>query len=133
MNKRNTIQKQLVLHSVGTLGNHPTADDVYSQIAVSYPGISKATVYRNLNILVGEGLLQKIHVPGEADKYDHTIHAHYHAICSQCGKFTDLDLANPPLIDIASPEMKEFKIEEFVILFKGICEDCRKHETKISS
>ena len=30
---------------------HPTADEVYRQVTAAHPSVSKATVYRNLNIL----------------------------------------------------------------------------------
>lgn len=125
MKKRNTIQRQLVLHSVKRLVNHPTAEEVYKQIVVAYPGISKATVYRNLGGLVDDGLLQKLNVPGAADKYDISTHAHYHAICNVCGSLFDLEMDNPPTIDLNISDMKDFIIEEYIILFKGKCKKCK--------
>ena len=50
--KRNTIQRQLVISAVRSLSNHPTAEEVYNRIVLDYPDISKGTVYRNLNSLV---------------------------------------------------------------------------------
>jgi len=97
--RRNTIQKQLVLKAVKRLKSHPTADEVYNDIVNSYPGISKATVYRNLNHLAEEGQLLKISVPGSADKYDGTLEEHYHATCRYCGKFMDINLDNIINID----------------------------------
>ena len=44
MEKRNTIQKQLVLEAVAQLHNHPTAEQVYAQVVKAHPTISKATV-----------------------------------------------------------------------------------------
>ena len=44
MEKRNTIQKQLVLDAVAQLADHPTADEVYAHIAQKHPTVSKATV-----------------------------------------------------------------------------------------
>ena len=124
MNKRNTIQKQLVLHTVSRMTDHPTAEEVYRQIIVSFPGISKATVYRNLGGLVTDGLLQKLNIPGAADKYDRSTQAHYHAICNHCGKFFDLTMDRPPRIDLSHSGMKDFVIEECIVLFKGTCKDC---------
>ena len=43
MEKRNTIQKQLVLEAVAQLHNHPTAEQVYAQVVKAHPTISKAT------------------------------------------------------------------------------------------
>ena len=51
MARRNTIQRSLVLEAVNRLHCHATADEVYEEIIKEHPTISKATVYRNLNLL----------------------------------------------------------------------------------
>ena len=75
MEKRNTIQKQLVLDAVFRLANHPTAEEVYAEVARSHPTVSKATVYRNLGSLSEDGLLRHIKMPGGADRFDHMLYA----------------------------------------------------------
>ena len=65
---RNTIQKQLVLEAICALKNHPTVDEVYKYIAEKYPGISKGTVYRNINTLVNTGMLARIVCPSGPDR-----------------------------------------------------------------
>ncbi len=132
MNKRKTIQKQIILNTVNQSVNHPTAEEVYKQIILSFPGISKATVYRNLGSMVEEGLIQKLDIPGAADKYDRSTYVHYHAICSICGKCIDLEMDHPPRIDMDQPVMKDFTIEEYIILFKGICKNCDKKKENTS-
>lgn len=89
MEKRNTIQKQLVLDAVFRLANHPTAEEVYAEVARSHPTVSKATVYRNLGSLSEDGLLRHIKMPGGADRFDHMLLEHHHIICTQCGCFAD--------------------------------------------
>ena len=71
MEKRNTIQKQLVLDAVFRLANHPTAEEVYAEVARSHPTVSKATVYRNLGSLSEDGLLRHIKMPGAAVSQTH--------------------------------------------------------------
>ena len=63
MEKRNTIQKQLVLEAVAQLHNHPTAEQVYAQVVKAHPTISKATVYRNLASLSEDGRLRHLPMP----------------------------------------------------------------------
>lgn len=48
---RNTLQESLVFVAVNELRNHATADEIYELIVKKYPGISRGTVYRNLNKL----------------------------------------------------------------------------------
>ena len=54
MERRNTIQRDLVLEAVNTLKGHVTAEEVYSFIKKEHPNIGKGTVYRNLGILAEE-------------------------------------------------------------------------------
>ena len=91
MQKRNTIQRQLVISAVRSLSNHPTAEEVYNRIVLDYPDISKGTVYRNLNSLVDSGLLHRVSVPSSADRYDHMLTKHYHVQCVKCHRFMNVD------------------------------------------
>ena len=50
MNRRNTVQRQLVAETILNL-DHPNAEQVYEEIVKNHPHVSKATVYRNLNLL----------------------------------------------------------------------------------
>lgn len=130
MNKRNTIQKQLVLNAVNQSGNHPTAEEVYKRILVSFPGISKATVYRNLSSLAADGLLLKLNIPGAADKYDRSTHSHYHALCRQCGTFFDLAMDKLPDLDLGNADVKDFTLDGYDILFKGTCRACMEKKAR---
>ncbi len=126
MTKRNTIQKQLVLTTVRNHMKHPSAEEVYMEIVGSYPGISKATIYRNLNQLAESGQLIRLTVPGSADRYDASVSNHYHAICKYCGKLIDISLDVPVSVDFSNKKLKDNMIDDFVILFTGVCPDCRK-------
>ena len=92
MIKRNTIQCSLVLNAVNKLKNHASADEVYACITNDYPNISRATVYRNLDKLAKTGQIKKIEIPGEAERFDHLTHNHYHIKCLQCGQIFDVDM-----------------------------------------
>ena len=76
---RNTVQRAMTLEAVRRLHSHPTAEEVYRQVAAEYPSISRATVYRNLRQLAESGLLLKINTTDGADHFDHRCDAHYHA------------------------------------------------------
>ncbi len=124
MKKRNTIQGQLVLNAIKQLGNHPTADDVYNHVEKSYPNISKATVYRNLNSLAEDGMILKIQVPDAADRFDHVLEKHYHIKCMKCQEFSDLDLDYMYELDDKVALLTNYKILSHDVAFKGICQKC---------
>ena len=51
MERRNTVQKDLVRNAVLTMKRHVTAEEVYEYVRQEHHGIGKGTVYRNLGIL----------------------------------------------------------------------------------
>ena len=87
MEKRNTIQRSLVLNAVNKLQCHATADEVYDEIAKEHPNISKATVYRNLKLLSDMGVIRRMEVPGGADRFDHRCQEHCHVRCENAVGF----------------------------------------------
>lgn len=131
MQKRNTIQKQLVIAAVRKLCNHPTAEEVYAKIIKEYPDISKGTVYRNLNALVESGLLNKISVPNAADRFDHILTKHYHIQCVQCKCFLNVDdLEYFQDLDDKIAQLTGFKMESHDIVFAGLCPECQIKEVE---
>lgn len=131
MQKRNTIQRQLVIAAVRALCSHPTAEDVYNEIIKEYPDISKGTVYRNLNTLVESGLLNRISVPDSADRYDYILARHYHVQCTRCKKFLNVDNMDYfQDLDDQIAQLTGFKMESHNIVFLGICPECQIEEAK---
>ena len=130
MDRRNTIQKQLVLDAVNELGNHATAEEIYLKIAADNPQISKGTVYRNLGILSEDGQIRKIEIPGAADCYDHIPTKHYHVKCIKCGRVFDVDMNLIPGLTESISDTHGFDFLDYDIIFKGVCPDCKKTEEK---
>lgn len=124
--KRQTIQRTLVLEAVNRLQNHATADEVYEEIRKEHPNVSKATVYRNLNLLSEMGEIRKIEIPGGADRFDHICQDHCHVRCVRCGRLFDLDMEYITGLEKHIRSTNGFSFTGYDILFRGICPDCQK-------
>lgn len=122
---RNTIQKQLVLEAICALKNHPTVDEVYKYIAEKYPGISKGTVYRNINTLVDTGVIMRTSCSAGPDRFDHMVQKHYHVACRQCGCFTDVPLDYNGHLDTQVSDLTGYAIDSHDIVFYGLCPLCK--------
>lgn len=120
---RSTRQRALVLEAVRSLHNHPTSADVYDAVREKHPSISRATVYRNLNVLTEQGEVLHIPVAGGADRYDFRCDCHYHAICRECGVVYDVEMPSEDLLSSVR-DTHGFLIEGFDIIFNGLCPDC---------
>ena len=124
MKERNTIQRKLTLRAVQMMDCHPTAEEVYRWVSQEHPDISLATVYRNLNTLAQRGEIQRLQVPGGADRFDRTAVPHYHLSCSGCGCFIDLDIPYLEGLNQQVSQMSRCRVEAHQIVFQGLCAHC---------
>lgn len=125
MTRHNTIQRSLVLDAVNRLKSHATADEVYAEVAATHPNISKATVYRNLNLLSEMGMIRKLEIPGGADRFDHICKEHCHVKCEKCGRVFDIEIPYIDGLDNRVENRNGFELTGYDILFRGICPGCR--------
>ncbi len=125
MERRNTIQRDIVLKAVRGLGNHASADEIYLCVSKDYPSIGKGTVYRNLNILAEEGVIQKVEIPEGPDRFDYNVEKHYHITCIKCGKVFDVDMEVLTDLEEKIRNKNGMIFFDHDIMFKGLCPDCQ--------
>lgn len=128
MERRNTIQKALILRAVCELKRHLTADEVYEFVKKDHPSIGKGTVYRNLAILTEEGAIRKVEVPDGSDRFDFTLKNHYHVRCVKCGEVFDVDMDEIPDLQKKIHDTHGMEFLTYDIFFKGIYPECRAQE-----
>ena len=121
---RNTVQRALVLEAVQALHHHPTPADVYDRVHETHPNVSRATVYRNLNVLAQKGDILRVEVPNAADRYDYQLFPHYHAKCRVCGGVFDIDMPYQGDLETLVQEKSGFIVEHHDIVFEGVCAHC---------
>lgn len=117
-------QREIIYDAMKDNRSHPTADELYNQLKPKNPLLSIGTVYRNLNLLVEKGLIDRIKVPNGPDRFDRKDRPHYHMICKVCGKIVDIpksyiNINNSELVnsDMAS-------VEEINVICYGKCKNC---------
>lgn len=89
---RVTKQRELIFGILMTDRNHPTAEDVYHRAKKELPGISLATVYNGLEILVACGLIKQVHFERTSTRYCPNLKDHAHFQCEQTGQVFDVPL-----------------------------------------
>ena len=122
--KRNTVQRQLILKAVRKLNAHATAEEVYECVVQSHPTISKATVYRNMKQLSESGELVNVGSFYGSTRYDHICDEHYHFICEDCKRLTDVEGDFTDVVKKVK-NMDTFEIQNCRLLFSGICPECK--------
>lgn len=122
---RQTRQRQIVLETVRSRRDHPTAEDIFDEVRENDPRISRGTVYRNLNCLARDEELTRVGVPGGADRFDLRTDRHYHLRCVVCGSVSDAPLEYVSEFDRQAAERTGYAIKSHSVIFEGICPDCR--------
>ena len=124
--RKNSKKRQALLEALCSSHEHPTAEMLYNQLKPDYPELSLGTVYRNLGVLVQEGLVKSVgHVNGQ-ERYDAITYPHPHFVCRNCHGVIDLTLP-----DTVSGMYEEIgrqsgcEAEDYSLTINGLCAKCR--------
>lgn len=101
--------------------DHPTADQIYSDLHKEIATLSKTTVYNILRILVEAGLVRILSIDNNESRYDIITKSHGHFMCETCQTIYNFN------IDIDSMDfggLNDFSINEKDVYFKGLCPKC---------
>ena len=88
---RYTQQRQSVWDELCATNDHRDAEEIYLAIRQSGLNVSRATVYRTIDVLVKNEMVRKLELGDGRARYEHKVNAthHDHLICIQCGKIEE--------------------------------------------
>jgi Fe2+ or Zn2+ uptake regulation protein len=85
-----------------------------------------ATVYRNLQELVREGLIGTLEVAGAAVQFEVNPDDHHHFVCHKCGHVWDVYLSSLNVrINRRRTELDGFQVDRRDVQLHGVCAGCR--------
>ena len=121
---RFTEQRGAVHRFLAGTDTHPTAEEVFFGVRGEVPAISLATVYKNLETLVGCGMAIKLTYSDGSSRYDGRTDPHHHARCNLCGKVRDVP-GNIPAAVVADPKAcPGFHVTGYRLELTGLCANC---------
>ena len=120
-----TIQRRAVFSELAERRDHPTADQVHEALHARLPALSRTTVYRVLETLVGQGFARKVLHAGAAVRFDPMTARHHHLVCERCSRLTDIDDALVPSLPLPDARRTGFRVRDYSISFTGLCKSCR--------
>ena len=123
--RRSSVQRQLVSRIIESSRDHPTAQSVFEQAREQMPSISLGTVYRNLQLLVDQGLLLERKIGNRPARYEGQRQRHYHICCVECGALEDLSVPYQEILDRRVQRMVRYQLQEHRMEFYGICPRCQ--------
>jgi Fur family ferric uptake transcriptional regulator len=130
---RMTKQRRVILDELRKLKSHPSADEVYRRVRRFLPRISLGTVYRNLEVLSQEGVVQKVELGGPQRRYDGDITTHYHVRCIECGRVEDAPVKPTKSVEERLRRLSDYEILGHRVEFIGLCPKCKVQRKKRAS
>ena len=119
---RVTPQRIIVLEAVHKLDHHPTADQIIASIRKSHPNIARGTVYKVLDILSENRLINKVKTENGIMRYDGVLQKHHHLYCAESDRIEDyVDEELDAMLEeyFSRKGIKGFKIEDIILQLKG--------------
>jgi len=127
-NLKLTRPRKIILGEVFKNNEHFNVDSLYDQIRKNHKDVSRATIYRTMPLLIESGLLKQSLRCQSKDHYEH-IHgdfSHIHFLCVKCGKIFEVENKEIEKKMTKLADAIGFKIKDFNIGAKGICQECQK-------
>ena len=118
-----TKQRALIYDIVTAEPKHRTAEEIYALARQQMPSLARGTVYRNLGVLVQEGLVSKLEMADAPAIYDRDSRSHPHLVCRRCGSVEDLAMPDGLLDPLA--EAYGLTLTGFDLKLYHICPACR--------
>lgn len=127
---RLTPQRVAILEIVTATEGHITADEVYAGIHPRYPYVDMSTVYRTLEFLKDQGILNVIDVGNGRAEYELVGRTpHHHLVCRRCKHITSIDAGLFESMEQAILDRYGFAADISHFAIFGLCDVCRQTET----
>ena len=91
-----------------------------------YPQLSRATVYRTMELLVGLNLFRPLYLSEPTQKFISTSGGHHHLVCSNCGAIFEFENCHADQLAHELAARYHFQIQSHLLEFQGVCENCQK-------
>ncbi len=88
---RVTSQRMAILHVLHHAGTHLSPTQVFDLARKELPGITEPTVYRTLEFLAANGIIQPAYSRNGHSTYQLALDRHHHLVCRICGGETEID------------------------------------------
>ena len=126
-------EREEILDAALDIESHFTVQDISSRLAERGLQIHRATIYRNIPVLIESGIIGSLLVykPGSQHvqvAYEHTFgHKHHdHLVCAKCQKI--LEIHHPPLEREQTKLCAKYKFTPIRhrLVVEGYCSSCRE-------
>ena len=120
--RRKTSQRQIIREVIQQADRPLSPGEICALAQADAPQLGIATVYRTLSLLLAEGWIEAVELPGEGLRYEVAGKAHHHHFrCRRCGLVFELE-GCPGNMKALMP--RGFTAESHSLVIYGVCANC---------
>ncbi len=129
---KSTRQRDVIVKLLSEAGRHLSAEELYTLVKKSEPGIGYATVYRTLKLLSETGLAMARHFEDGFTRYElnETGAHHDHLICTACGSIIEFENNEIEKLQQAVAKKNGFTVTSHKLEIYGLCDICASTRKK---
>ena len=126
---RVTSQRMAILHVLHHAGTHLSPRQVYHLASEELPSLTEPTVYRTLEFLTENGIVQAAYARGGHSTYQIAGPQHHHLVCRVCGREMEVDHRRLERLYRSLESSSGYRRINSHLTFVGVCPSCQKRTT----
>ena len=119
-----TERQKQVLEELKKCNDELSGQELHRQLHQGENAMGLATVYRNLQVLVKQGLIRSRHLPTGEVLYTPVERDIHHLTCVDCGETTRLEGCPVNEMNVPKKISEKFELLFHTLEFFGLCENC---------
>ena len=124
---RVTPQRVAVMEAIGRSSSHPTIDQLFEEVIVNQPSLSKKTVYQIVKDLAEIGAISLVDVGTGQLRIDPTVEiSHDHFVCAKCKCVFDIKRKKISTVSLDTNQYGE--VHSVDVVYRGHCNNCSNPE-----
>jgi Fe2+ or Zn2+ uptake regulation protein len=120
-----TPARLAVIEVLQTNHDHLSHLQILAEGQKLYPKLSRATVYRTMDMLVELGLVRPLYLNEPTQRFISALGGHHHLVCNCCGDTVEFDDCTTSELAARLAEQYNFQIQSHLLEFYGLCQSCR--------
>ena len=119
-----TKRQEQILEILKNCDDELSGQELHRELIIGEKEMGLTTVYRNLQVLMKNGLIRSRHLPTGEVLYTPVERDIHHLTCVQCGETSKID--GCPVKDLHEPKQvnNKFQLLFHTLEFFGLCQNC---------